>query len=227
MFLFFFLINHLKRKKEKSEKGASTSSKYSSWCLQVSCLYDQKPKIFSSQSWKTEKTFEKLKPDSFTDSRQKNCINLTKLLMMSFLSSNQHFTLGKNNGFISLTKRKTSQLKVPLVAFLTTCHVVLMVADEFTQLPWRWLPVIAWSMEISTLRVSVCVSSSDGGTQHWLVGPDVGGPAAPAGRSLPAGGGQSGGGGGRHGAQHAVTKTQEQHLVSRLCCERVCVSWNV
>lgn len=54
------------------------------------------------------------------------------------------------------------------------------------------------------------VSSSDGATQHRLVGPDVGGPAAPA------GGGRSGGGGGRHRAQHAAAETQEQHLVSRL-----------
>lgn len=56
--------------------------------------------------------------------------------------------------------------------------------------------------------VCVCVRSSDGATQHWLVGPNVGGPAAAA------GGGRSGGGGGRHRAQHAAAETQEQHLVS-------------
>ena len=59
-----------------------------------------------------------------------------------------------------------------------------------------------------------CVCVSDGGSQDWLVGPDVGGPAAPAGRSLPARRGRPGGERGRHGAQHAAAETQRKHLVS-------------
>lgn len=73
-----------------------------------------------------------------------------------------------------------------------------------------------WSIEVSILsaQASVYVFSLDGGTQHWLVGPDVGGPATPA------GGGRSGGGGGRHWAQHAAAETQEQHLVSWILYDR-------
>lgn len=57
---------------------------------------------------------------------------------------------------------------------------------------------------------------SDVGSQHRLVGPDVRGPAAPAGRRLPQGQVRPGAGGGRHRAQHFAAKAEQQHLVSHI-----------
>lgn len=57
---------------------------------------------------------------------------------------------------------------------------------------------------------------TDGVSQHWLVGPDVGGPAPPADRGLPAGYGRSGSRRGRHRAQHAAAETKKQHFVSKI-----------
>lgn len=69
-------------------------------------------------------------------------------------------------------------------------------------------------------------SLSDAAPQRTLVGPevdpDVGGPAAPAGRCPAARGGWPGVWGGRHGAQHAAAETQEQHLVGVFRSESPC-----
>lgn len=58
------------------------------------------------------------------------------------------------------------------------------------------------------LGASLGLFLPDGGDQHWLVGPDVRGPATPAGGWRPGGGGRG------DGAEHAAAEAEEQHLVS-------------